>query len=130
MNQTQDHDGQQCAALRWLESDIPIEPVPVALLQRGESPRLKGESKAHIVRLLAATGIPPIIVHRSTMGIIDGRARVAPLALQMMVQPAAPAPTAKRSSTSTANHRPDQGGLPRAQRGKPPFSCEPRLRAL
>ena len=77
VNQTQDHDGQQCAALRWLESDIPIEPVPVALLQRGESPRLKGESKAHIVRLLAATGIPPIIVHRSTMGIIDGRARVA-----------------------------------------------------
>jgi hypothetical protein len=77
VNQTQDHDGQQCAALRWLESDIPIEPVPVALLQPGESPRLKGESKAHIVRLLAATGIPPIIVHRSTMGIIDGRARVA-----------------------------------------------------
>jgi hypothetical protein len=78
VNQTsQDHDGQQCAALRWLESDIPIEQVPVALLQPGESPRLKSESKARTVRLLAATVMPPIIVHRSTMGIIDGRARVA-----------------------------------------------------
>lgn len=78
MNQMSgDDDGQQCAALRWLESDMPIEQVPVALLQDGESPRLKSDSKVHGMRRRAATGVPPIIVHRSTMGIIDGRARVA-----------------------------------------------------
>ncbi len=78
MNQMSgDDDGRQCAALRWLESDIPIEQVPVALLQDGESPRLKSDSKVRGIRLRAATGVPPIIVHRSTMGVIDGRARVA-----------------------------------------------------
>jgi hypothetical protein len=51
VNQTQDHDGQQSAAHRWLASESPIEQVPLASLKRGDSPRLTSDSKPQDARL-------------------------------------------------------------------------------
>ena len=56
--------------------------VPLASLVAGDSPRLHGEDTEHI-RMLTASGsrLPPILVHRRTMRVIDGmhRLRVAKL---------------------------------------------------
>ncbi|WP_218951937.1 methyltransferase domain-containing protein [Amycolatopsis anabasis] len=51
--------------------------VPVSALRPGDSPRVGGEDLEH-VRALAAleTPLPPIVVHRTTMRVIDGRHRV------------------------------------------------------
>lgn len=58
----------------------PIEVVPLQDLTVGHSPRLSGEN-AEYTRALADTqaALPPILVHRSTMRVIDGihRLRVA-----------------------------------------------------
>ncbi|GGN15709.1 hypothetical protein GCM10011609_65420 [Lentzea pudingi] len=53
------------------------EPVPVWLLQPADSPRVAGESAEH-ARLLAEveTSLPPIVVHRSSMRVIDGMHRL------------------------------------------------------
>jgi hypothetical protein len=51
--------------------------VPVLSLQPGESPRLQGEDKAHIARLAETqTPLPPILVHRRSMRVIDGMHRL------------------------------------------------------
>ena len=51
--------------------------VPVASLRAGESPRLQGEDKAHIARLAEIEEpLPPILVHRQTMRVIDGMHRL------------------------------------------------------
>ena len=56
--------------------------LPISSLRAGDSPRLGGEDTQHI-RLLAESEapLPPIVVHRATMRIIDGmhRLRVAHL---------------------------------------------------
>jgi len=54
-----------------------FETVPIMSLKTGASPRLAGESIDH-VQMLADLGIklPPILVHRSSMCIIDGMHRV------------------------------------------------------
>lgn len=55
--------------------------VPISSLLPADSPRLAGENPEH-VRVLAGTqDLPPILVHRSTMRVIDGmhRLRVAEL---------------------------------------------------
>lgn len=51
--------------------------VRVSAIQLGESPRLAGENAEHI-KLLAATtaDVPPILVHRRTMRVIDGAHRL------------------------------------------------------
>lgn len=55
----------------------PVVAVPVLSLHRGESPRLHGEDKAHIARLAEIGGpLPPILVDRSTMRVIDGMHRL------------------------------------------------------
>jgi len=56
---------------------IPTEMVPISRLRLGGSPRMSGVS-AEYVRVLARTNIrmPPIIVHRRTMCVIDGMHRV------------------------------------------------------
>lgn len=78
MSQTEhDEPGQWCEAHRWLASKTPIEQVTLASLQRGHSPRLDSHSKDHVAHWRAAFEGPPIIVHRSTMQIIDGARRVA-----------------------------------------------------
>jgi len=66
----------------WMECDSPIEQVPVASLVRGDSPRLKGENKAHARLMVDAADMPPIIVHRSTMQVIDGMHRLTAATLR------------------------------------------------
>ena len=57
--------------------------VPVLSLRAGESPRLEGEDKAHIARLAESeTPLPPILVDRRTMRVIDGMHRLMAASLQ------------------------------------------------
>ena len=51
--------------------------VPIKALRASDSPRLGGEDTSH-VRLLAESGatLPPILVHRGTMRVIDGMHRL------------------------------------------------------
>jgi ParB-like chromosome segregation protein Spo0J len=57
-------------------SDSVIE-VPIDLLRDAESPRLAGVEQDHVRSLAASTEkLPPIIVHRSTMRVIDGMHRL------------------------------------------------------
>lgn len=78
----QDHDAQVCSARSWLASESSIVQVPVASLQPGDSPRLKGESKAHARLMVDAADMPPIIVHQPTMRVIDGMHRLAAATLR------------------------------------------------
>lgn len=60
----------------------PTQSVPIKLLTLGGSPRFTGEDVAHTRRLMeVAEELPPIVVHRSTMRVIDGvhRLRAAQL---------------------------------------------------
>jgi ParB-like chromosome segregation protein Spo0J len=51
--------------------------VPIALLLPGESPRLQGHDPAHLARLAEVdTPLPPILVERATMRVIDGTHRL------------------------------------------------------
>jgi ParB-like chromosome segregation protein Spo0J len=51
--------------------------VPIMLLRPGETPRLNGEDKAHIARLAETEApLPPILVDRRTMRVIDGMHRL------------------------------------------------------
>jgi ParB-like chromosome segregation protein Spo0J len=57
--------------------------VPVLSLRAGDSPRLNGEDKAHIARLAETeTPLPPILVDRRTMHVIDGMHRLMAASLQ------------------------------------------------
>jgi ParB-like chromosome segregation protein Spo0J len=57
--------------------------VPVLSLRPGESPRLNGEDKAHIARLAETeTPLPPILVDRRTMRVIDGMHRLMAASLR------------------------------------------------
>ncbi|GIJ43389.1 hypothetical protein Val02_02750 [Virgisporangium aliadipatigenens] len=59
------------------EDGGPVEMMPVGSLTLSGSPRLDGENSAH-VRLLAGSDapLPPIVVHRRTMRVIDGMHRL------------------------------------------------------
>ncbi|HEY6787751.1 MAG TPA: ParB/RepB/Spo0J family partition protein, partial [Trebonia sp.] len=58
-------------------------PVPVLSLRPADSPRLNGEDKAHIARLTETeTPLPPILVDRRTMRVIDGMHRLMAASLQ------------------------------------------------
>jgi transposase-like protein len=51
----------------------PVVNVPISLLSTSGSPRVSGEDPAHIETLAATESrLPPIIVHRATMRVIDG----------------------------------------------------------
>jgi ParB-like nuclease domain len=65
-------------SLRWEEDAGSSELVPLCSLLSADSPRLRGVEAAH-VRLLAeaSADLPPILVRRSTMRVIDGMHRVA-----------------------------------------------------
>jgi ParB-like chromosome segregation protein Spo0J len=57
--------------------------VPVLSLRPADSPRLNGEDKAHIARLAQTeTPLPPILVDRRTMQVIDGMHRLMAASLQ------------------------------------------------
>jgi len=57
--------------------------IPVLSILPGDSPRLNGEDRAHITRLaeMEAT-LPPILVDRRTMRVIDGMHRLMAASLQ------------------------------------------------
>lgn len=51
--------------------------VHIKLLKRGDSPRVLGVDADHVRRLAEIeTGLPPILVHRGTMRVIDGMHRL------------------------------------------------------
>lgn len=56
--------------------ETPPVTVPISSLLPGYSPRLAGENPEHVLLLAAAKNLPPIIVHRSTMRVIDGMHRL------------------------------------------------------
>jgi ParB-like chromosome segregation protein Spo0J len=60
-----------------------IVAIPVLSLRPGDSPRLEGEDKAHVARLAQAeTALPPILVDRRTMRVIDGMHRLLAASLR------------------------------------------------
>ncbi|MCM6773954.1 ParB N-terminal domain-containing protein [Nocardia sp. CDC159] len=78
--------GGICSVHDWLSraSSIPVELVPVDSLTIGYSARVRSETNAEHIRTLSEveSPLPPIIVHRSTMRVIDGAHRLqAALAL-------------------------------------------------
>jgi ParB-like chromosome segregation protein Spo0J len=57
--------------------------VPVVSLRPADSPRLNGEDKSHIARLAEIeTALPPILVDRRNMRVIDGMHRLMAASLQ------------------------------------------------
>jgi ParB-like chromosome segregation protein Spo0J len=55
----------------------PVVTVPILSLRPADSPRLNGEDKAHIARLAEVEEpLPPILVDRKTMRVIDGMHRL------------------------------------------------------
>ncbi|MGC0336834.1 hypothetical protein RKD20_001868 [Streptomyces sp. SLBN-8D4] len=57
--------------------------VPLLSLRPADSPRLNGEDKAHIMRLAEAeTPLPPILVDRRSMQVIDGMHRLMAASLR------------------------------------------------
>jgi hypothetical protein len=59
----------------WLSAEA--EEVPIESLIVSDTPRLSGESLEHVQTLAAAPSrLPPIIVHRKTMRVIDGMHRI------------------------------------------------------
>src|ERR1700722_9733664 len=67
-----------------IATNKPIEVTAVSIisLRSGESPRLNGEDKAHIARLAETEGpLPPILVDRRSMRVIDGMHRLMAAAL-------------------------------------------------
>ncbi|UCM91523.1 ParB/RepB/Spo0J family partition protein [Streptomyces marincola] len=62
---------------RWARVLSAIEMVPVAALTAADSPRSSAEDQVHVKVLAESEGeLPPIIVHRPTMRVIDGRHRL------------------------------------------------------
>jgi ParB-like chromosome segregation protein Spo0J len=70
-------DAQSRSHQYLLTGAMPTEYVVVALLLPADSPRQKGENIEH-TRMLAGVEakLPPIVVHRSTMRVIDGMHRL------------------------------------------------------
>lgn len=65
------------------EAGPAVVAVPVLSLRPADSPRLNGEDKAHIARLAETeTLLPPILVDRRTMRVIDGMHRLMAASLQ------------------------------------------------
>ena len=57
--------------------------VPLLMLRPGESPRLKGEDQSHVARLAETEAcLPPILVERRSMRVIDGMHRVLAASLR------------------------------------------------
>jgi ParB-like chromosome segregation protein Spo0J len=66
-----------------INKPIEVTAVSIISLRSGESPRLNGEDKAHIARLAETEGpLPPILVDRRTMRVIDGMHRLMAASLK------------------------------------------------
>ncbi|MFG2095424.1 ParB/RepB/Spo0J family partition protein [Streptomyces sp. NPDC048612] len=60
----------------------PVEVIPIASLLPAASPRLDGEDPGHVQALADSDAtLPPIIVHRDTMRVVDGMHRLRAAAL-------------------------------------------------
>ncbi|MEV0401520.1 ParB N-terminal domain-containing protein [Actinoallomurus sp. NPDC050550] len=58
-------------------SGADVHRVLIGSLRPADSPRLRGEDREHVVRLAGVeTPLPPILVHRPTMRVIDGMHRL------------------------------------------------------
>jgi hypothetical protein len=56
---------------------LDVAVVPLAALVAGDSPRLSGENAAHVRRLAESEEpLPPLLVHRQTMQVVDGMHRL------------------------------------------------------
>jgi ParB-like chromosome segregation protein Spo0J len=70
-------------AARARDVSTAVVSVPVLALRPADSPRLNGEDKAHIARLAETeTALPPILVDKRTMRVIDGMHRLMAASLQ------------------------------------------------
>jgi hypothetical protein len=59
------------------QAALPTESVSIDTLEPADSPRLAGENDEHIRTLAVSEAVlPPIVVHRSTMRVIDGMHRL------------------------------------------------------
>lgn len=62
---------------REIDEPRQVYAVHIKLLKRGDSPRVLGVDADHVRRLAEVeTGLPPILVHRQTMRVIDGMHRL------------------------------------------------------
>jgi ParB-like chromosome segregation protein Spo0J len=60
------------------EAQLTVHKVAIRDLSPGDSPRQKGIDEAHVARLVECnTELPPILVHRETMRVIDGMHRLS-----------------------------------------------------
>ena len=63
--------------------DPQCSPVPVAALLPADSPRLSGADAVHVARLAETESpLPPILVNRATMQVVDGTHRLLAAALR------------------------------------------------
>nr|WP_081396278.1 ParB N-terminal domain-containing protein [Mycobacterium colombiense] len=64
-----------CPTAEWLsrENSLPVENVPIAAIHSSHSPRKIKANERHI-KILAQSPVPlpPIVIHRTTMRVIDG----------------------------------------------------------
>lgn len=64
-----------CAVGEWVRrsNSLPVENVPVASIRNSYTPR-KSKTNEHYVKILAQSPLPlpPIVIHRSSMWVIDG----------------------------------------------------------
>ncbi|GDY33856.1 ParB/RepB/Spo0J family partition protein [Gandjariella thermophila] len=69
--------GALSAEASTMDPNTTVIRVPISSLKPADSPRLEGEDEAH-VKVLAeiATTLPPILVHRRTMRVVDGMHRL------------------------------------------------------
>jgi ParB-like chromosome segregation protein Spo0J len=72
------NEQEEPAAIRHPKAGRTVHVAPVDALKPADSPRLVGEDAEHI-RVLAESGraLPPILVHRATMRVIDGMHRLS-----------------------------------------------------
>ncbi|MFI6664276.1 helix-turn-helix domain-containing protein [Streptomyces sp. NPDC050481] len=78
------HSGQHASVAGHAEGDDPsghggrqYATVPIALLMPGDSPRSQGQDVEHVARLAEIEQpLPPILVNRRTMQVIDGMHRL------------------------------------------------------
>jgi ParB-like chromosome segregation protein Spo0J len=70
-------------ATQTADGTTSVVAIPVLSLRPADSPRLNGEDKAHIARLAEMeTPLPPILVDRHTMRVIDGMHRLMAASLR------------------------------------------------
>ncbi|MFI6599344.1 ParB/RepB/Spo0J family partition protein [Nonomuraea sp. NPDC050536] len=77
-----DPNRQDCANAVLVTAHLPTPPsgqyvsLPIESVLQADSPRLHGEDVEHIYSLAEVEDLPPILVHRTTMRVIDGMHRL------------------------------------------------------